>query len=50
MSEFTGARRVREGETTRALTMGERYAFGMGAPMKVTVVLTDCGYRVVTDA
>ena len=48
MSEFTwGARRVRDDETTRALTMGERHQFGMGAPMEVEVVLTDFGYRVV---
>lgn len=47
MSEFTFARRVRAGEKTRALTFGERAAFGMGAPMAVEVVLTDCGYRVV---
>jgi hypothetical protein len=46
MSEFTGARRVREGEVTRTLTMGERRAFAMGATTKgVTVVLTDSGYR-----
>lgn len=50
MSEFTGARRVREGEETRALTFGERHAFGMGAPMEVEVVLTDVGYRVVVPA
>jgi hypothetical protein len=36
-------------DNTRALTYGERVAFGMGAPMKVRVVLTDVGYRVALD-
>ena len=50
MGEFTGARRVREGEQTRALTFGERNAFAMGAPMAVEVVLTNFGYRVVVPS
>ncbi len=39
--------RVHHGEGTRALTMGERRLFAMGAPMPVHVMLTNFGYRVV---